>query len=95
MTIFIDSHLRCPRDGKRLVVDIGPDENDGVISIGHDCLNCGWHEEAPRTVAEARHSDVPQVRAVHESLREALLRQRLEGVVVAMKYDDEPVEVEW
>lgn len=96
-TAFIDSHLRCPRDGKRLVQDIGPEENEGVVEIGHDCLHCGWHEQAPRTVAEAyRRSDVPQVRAVHESLREALARQRLEGVEVPLRVDTEPwPEEEW
>lgn len=91
-TAVIDSHLRCPRCSKRLVCDIGPDENDGVISIGHDCLNCGYHEQAPRTVADARRrSDVPAL----ISLREQLVRLRLGGVEVPLVYDDEPVEVEW
>ena len=95
-TAFIESHIRCPRCSKRLVCDLGPDD-DGAITIGHDCLNCKWHEEAPRSVADARRrSDVPQVRAVHESLAEALRRQRLEGVVVPLRVDTNPwAEEEW
>lgn len=92
---FIDSHLRCPYDGKRLVVDMGPDDYN-VIEIRHHCLECRYVEFGPRTVAEVHsRSDVPQVRAVHESLREQLARLRLGGEEVPLVYDDEPVEVEW
>lgn len=91
ITAFINSHLRCPRDGKRLVVDIGPEENDGVLEVIHRCLECPYVEQAPRTVAEAyRRSDVPQVQAVHQSLQELLRRQRLEGVVVPLRVDTNP-----
>ena len=95
ITAFINSHLRCPRDGKRLVVDIGPEENEGVVEIVHRCLECPYVEQAPRTVAEAyRRSDVPQLRAVHESLAEALRMQRLEGVEIPLVYDRTEATVE-
>lgn len=40
-----DSWLRCPRDGKRLVID--PAEERGQVMTAHSCLHCGYVERAP------------------------------------------------
>lgn len=47
---FTDSPLRCPRDGKRMVMDLGQDD-DGEHEAKHCCLHCGWTEiETGKTV---------------------------------------------
>jgi hypothetical protein len=43
------SHLRCPRDGKRLVVEIGQDSDSGWVHEFHWCLSCDYRiRERPR-----------------------------------------------
>jgi hypothetical protein len=50
---FTDSPLRCPRDGKRMVMELG--ENEAETDAGHvayhQCLHCGHTEiETGRTM---------------------------------------------
>ena len=52
-TQFTDSDLRCPYDGKKLIVELGPneDETDAGHVAYHQCLHCGHTEvETGRTV---------------------------------------------
>jgi len=39
----IDSWLRCPRDGKLLVLD----GSAGIGAVQHICLHCGYAEVGP------------------------------------------------
>lgn len=40
-----DSHLHCPRDGKRLVVDRAEEEGQRIVT--HMCISCTYAERAP------------------------------------------------
>ena len=40
---FEDSDRRCPRDGKRMIVEIGHDDA-GQVEVSHHCLNCDYSE---------------------------------------------------
>lgn len=85
--MLTDSAMRCPRDGKRLVLDAGQDDVTGELVASHSCLHCGYTEHSPRRVSQAAKS--PTVTRAMTPLRELLQRQRLEGVVVPMdlKYE--------
>lgn len=51
MAAYEDSHLRCPFDGKRMMVEIGPDEDeDARLNAEHECWHCGYLCAAPRVV---------------------------------------------
>ena len=39
-----DSPYRCPRDGKRLVVEVSQDD-EGVTRMWHCCWHCGYEEQ--------------------------------------------------
>jgi hypothetical protein len=81
------SHLRCPRSscpdhGKRLVMEIGQDDNGYQgLTVRHSCLGCGYAESGPSTPRAARRSS--------STLAALLLRQRL-GVEIPLKVDTEP-----
>lgn len=42
----IDSPRRCPRDSKRMVMQIGQDDLTGAgdMRATHECLHCGYSE---------------------------------------------------
>jgi len=44
-TQIIDSPRRCPRDGKRMAMEIGQHSSAGDIRIEHQCWHCGYTEE--------------------------------------------------
>ena len=47
--MYQDSDQRCPRDGKRLVMEIGQDAETGWVHEHHWCLNCEYSvRERPR-----------------------------------------------
>jgi len=72
MTV-IDSHLRCPRCGKRMHMDIGQDDITGAgdMRAEHQCWNCDYREQ-DRDWSRPLKTD-PVARA------EWLKRKRLEG----------------
>ena len=39
-----DSPRRCPRDGKRMLVDLGQADSTGMLDVWHECWNCGYRE---------------------------------------------------
>lgn len=51
MATYEDSHLRCPFDGKRMLVEVGEDDN-GRLSAVHECWHCDYTCYAPREVVE-------------------------------------------
>ena len=40
---FEDSDRRCPHDGKRMIVEVGSDD-DGNVIASHHCLQCDYAE---------------------------------------------------
>ncbi len=85
-TQFIDSDLRCRRDGKRMLVELGQQDEDGrdlgTLVMVHTCFHCGWtiRDDRLRRPLPTR---TPQ-------FAERLRRQRLEGTVVPIQYDATP-----
>jgi len=81
------SWKRCPRSscadyGKRLLMEIGQDENGRQgLTVEHRCLACGYCERGPSTPRAARNG--------LSTLSALLLRQRL-GVEIPLKPDTEP-----
>lgn len=43
-----DSPLRCPRDGKRMLMEVDQDEVSSRLRITHECWDCGYREEERR-----------------------------------------------
>lgn len=83
----LDSHLRCPRDGKRLVVQVGQDDltGEGDMRAVHECWHCGYREE-DRAWSRPLRTDGQSIVERREE------RQR--GVEVPMDYDRAPVSAE-
>jgi hypothetical protein len=50
MALYEDSHLRCPFDGKRMLVEVGPDDEGRLVAL-HECWHCGHTTRAAREVA--------------------------------------------
>jgi len=50
MAQYEDSHLRCPFDGKLMLVEVGPDD-EGRMVAQHECWHCGHTTLARREVA--------------------------------------------
>lgn len=85
-TQIIDSDLRCPRDGKRMVVELGQQDEDGrdlgQLVMIHRCWHC------PYTVRDDRRMRPLPTRT--PQFAERLKRQRLEGTEIPIVYSDEP-----
>ncbi|HEY6110027.1 MAG TPA: hypothetical protein VIV56_14105 [Gemmatimonadales bacterium] len=83
---YDNSDLRCPYDGKRMILDAGQHETDGDLTIRHECLHCGHFEDATRnpTVA-AKTTARPFLARTRDRVRA--------GVEVPMR-TDLPAEVE-
>ena len=91
-TQIIDSDLRCPRDGKRMVLELGQQDEDGrdlgQLVMIHHCWHC------PYTVRDDRRMRPLPTRTETASAR--LRRLRLEGTVIPLVYDDTPwPEEDW
>ena len=67
--MYQDSDLRCPRDGKRLVMDIGQDSSTGWVHEHHWCLNCPYEirerPRADRTVTVLTVAEILRRRTAH------------------------------
>lgn len=49
MTVqILDSPLRCTRDGKRMVLELGQHDSNGGLEMVHRCLSCGHWEMGRR-----------------------------------------------
>lgn len=85
-TQIIDSDLRCPRDGKRMVVELGQQDEDGrdigQLVMVHMCFHCTY------TVRDDRRMRPLPTRT--PQFAERLKRQRLEGTVIPIVYDETP-----
>lgn len=84
-TQFVDSDLRCPRDGKRMLVELGQEVDGrdvGTLVMVHQCFHCGYEVRDDR-LRRPLPTRTPQ-------FAERLKRQRLEGTVVPIVYDDAP-----
>lgn len=85
MTQIIDSDRRCPRDGKRMVLEIGQadsgaqDRFSNRAEMVHICFNCDYREID-------RNWRRPKL---GPSAADRLLSQRL-GIGVPIVYDDAP-----
>jgi len=77
----IESHLRCPRDGKRLIQQIGQDDATGAgdMRATHECWTCGYTED-DRAWSRPLKTD-------GESAARARLNQ-LRDVEIPLVYDD-------
>ena len=78
----IDSPLRCPRDGKRLVMQIGQDDTTGAgdMRAVHECFHCGYREEDKQWSRPLRTDGQSTLRKIADRLR---------GVEIPMVYDRE------
>ena len=47
-SLYVDSHLRCPRDGKRMLMQVDQDDVSNRLRITHQCWDCGYREEERR-----------------------------------------------
>lgn len=67
-----DSWLRCPTAdcGKRMFLEIGPDESTGEVQAWHVCWSCNYTERE-------REWRVPRTRTVVSTAAERRLRMRL------------------
>jgi hypothetical protein len=85
-TQFIDSDLRCRRDGKRMLVELGQQDEDGrdlgMLVMIHTCFHCGWK------IRDDRRGRPLPTRT--ETAAARLRRLRLEGTVVPIQYDNTP-----
>lgn len=93
-TLFEDSDRRCPRDGKRMLVEIGQQDDVGgrrlaLVEMVHACWSCGYTERDDQWKR-------PGVRvSTGPTMAERLYAQRM-GVEVPMRYDTSPFpEDEW
>lgn len=88
-TQIIDSDLRCPRDQKRMVLEIGQQDEDGwdlgCLVMIHQCWECGYHVRDDR-----RMRPLP---TRTESAAARLKRLRLEGTELKIVYSAEPFPV--
>lgn len=41
MVHYEDSHIRCPRCSKRMMVELGPDDTGRLVAL-HECWNCDY-----------------------------------------------------
>ncbi len=94
-TQIIDSDRRCPFDGKRMLVEIGQDDNSATdrlsirVRMVHQCLHCG-HEEIEENWKR------PRIKPTSNAAAERLAKLRAEGTVIPLVYDDSPwPEEEW
>lgn len=81
--MLTDSAKRCPRDGKRLVIDIGQDDLSGAgdLRVKHSCLHCDY--------TEMDHA-WSRVLKTDGASRMAKIRDRLRGVEIPMDLTYEP-----
>lgn len=83
-TLFTDSDRRCPRDGKKMLVEIGQrdyvgDDTVGLVEMVHQCWSCGYTERDDQW-KRPRLNTGP-------TLAERLRKQRLEGVEIPYRTD--------
>jgi hypothetical protein len=85
-TQIIDSDLRCPRDGKRMMVELGQQDEDGrdlgALVMWHHCWHCNYKVRDDRTMKPLP-THTPE-------FAERLKRLRLEGTVIPIHYDPTP-----
>lgn len=67
MPAYEDSHLRCPRDGKRMMVEVVPEVEDRMLTQ-HECWECNYVIRAQRELS-------PQVVRVITDLRDSRAAQ--------------------
>jgi hypothetical protein len=41
---FEDSDRHCPHDGKRMILEVERDDEDGLPHVSHHCLHCDYSE---------------------------------------------------
>jgi hypothetical protein len=41
---FEDSDRNCPHDGKRMILEVERDDEDGLPVVNHHCLHCDYSE---------------------------------------------------
>jgi len=89
-SLYVDSHLRCPRDGKRMLLEVGQDDWSGAGDMRaiHTCWSCGY--------TEIDKAWSKPLRTAGTMAADRLKRLRLEGTVVPIAYDDSPwPEEDW
>lgn len=88
-TQIIDSDLRCPRDGKRMVCELGQEDAGGAgigtLVMWHQCWHCSYQVRDDRTMRP--------LPTRTETAAARLRRLRLEGTVVPIQYSTEPFPV--
>lgn len=85
-TQIIDSDLLCRRCSKRMVVELGQQDEDGrdlgQLVMIHQCWSCNW------TIRDDRLRRPLPTRT--ETAADRLKRLRLEGTALEIVYDDTP-----
>jgi hypothetical protein len=85
-TQIIDSDLRCRYCSKRMMLELGQQDEDGrdlgTLVMIHTCWSCGWTVRDDR-LRRPLPTRTPQ-------FAERLKRQRLEGTVIPIQYDTTP-----
>ena len=46
--MITDSHLRCPRCHKRMLMDVDQDDVSNRLRVRHECWSCGFNYEERR-----------------------------------------------
>lgn len=64
---YEDSPYRCPRDGKRLVMDIGQDSDTGWVHEHHHwCISCDYQvRERPKAAKSITVAEILARRTAH------------------------------
>lgn len=82
----VDSHLNCPRDGKRMLLELGQEDvvesRIGALAAVHVCPHCDYRE--------ADSAWVKPTRRARELVAARLMAQRLAGWTHDIVYDTEP-----
>jgi hypothetical protein len=83
-----ESHLRCPFDGKRMMLEVGQDDTTGRgdMRAEHICWHCDYREIDK---AWSR-----PLKTAGTMMADHLRKQRLEGRQLRFVYDDSPFPAE-
>lgn len=88
----VDSHLNCPRDGKKMLLELGQEDvvesRIGALAAVHVCPHCDYRE--------ADSAWVKPTQRARERVAARLMAQRLAGWTHDIVYDDSPwPEEDW
>ena len=68
--LVIESQRRCPRDGKRLVADMGQNDTAGDLEALLECLHCGYREMQRPERDRTAHDGTPLLAQIRDKIRD-------------------------